>query len=47
MNTGVAMDAGYIGYGNGQAALDMVEQIGKDSELGKILGMALMTWENI
>jgi len=42
MNTGVAigvaMDAGHIGYGNGPAAIDMVEQIAQGSELGKILG---------
>jgi aldehyde:ferredoxin oxidoreductase len=42
MNTGVAiavaMDAGHISFGNGQAAIDLVEQIGQGSELGKILG---------
>ena len=42
MNTGVAigvaMDAGLIRYGDGNAAIDMVEQIGQGSELGKILG---------
>lgn len=42
MNTGVAiavaMDAGLIDYGDGQAAIEMVEQIAQGSELGKILG---------
>jgi aldehyde:ferredoxin oxidoreductase len=35
---GVAMDAGKINFGNGDAAIDMVEQIAKGSEFGKILG---------
>jgi aldehyde:ferredoxin oxidoreductase len=35
---GVAMDAGKINFGDGDAAIDMVEQIAKGSEFGKILG---------
>ena len=42
MNTGVAvgvaMDAGHTAYGDGQAAIDLVEQIGQGSDFGKILG---------
>lgn len=42
MNTGVgigvAMDAGKIKFGDGEAAIDIVEQIGLGTELGKILG---------
>ena len=42
MNTGVgigvAMDAGDIKFGDGAAAIDMVEQIGQGTKLGKILG---------
>ncbi len=42
MNTGVgigvAMDAGKIKFGDGEAAIDMVEQIGLGTELGKLLG---------
>lgn len=42
MNTGVAigvaMDAGYIKYGDSQAATDLVEEIPKGSDIGKILG---------
>ncbi|MBU0465257.1 MAG: aldehyde ferredoxin oxidoreductase [Proteobacteria bacterium] len=35
---GVAMDAGKINFGDGEAAIDMVEQIGRGTEFGKILG---------
>lgn len=42
MNTGVAvavaMDAGYKKFGDGQAAIEMVEQIGNGTEFGKTLG---------
>ncbi|MBW1886792.1 MAG: aldehyde ferredoxin oxidoreductase [Deltaproteobacteria bacterium] len=42
MNTGVAvavaMDAGYKGFGDGQGAIDMIEEIAQGTELGKILG---------
>ena len=42
MNTGVAiavaMDAGYKKFGDGQAAIEMIEEIAKGSEMGKILG---------
>ncbi len=42
MNTGVAiavaMDAGYKKFGDGQAAIGMVEEIASGSEMGKILG---------
>ncbi|MBU1697321.1 MAG: aldehyde ferredoxin oxidoreductase [Proteobacteria bacterium] len=35
---GVAMDAGKINFGDGESAIDMVEQIGRGTEFGKILG---------
>jgi aldehyde:ferredoxin oxidoreductase len=42
MNIGVAvavaMDAGYKKFGDAQAALEMLEEIGQGSEMGKILG---------
>jgi aldehyde:ferredoxin oxidoreductase len=42
MSTGVAlavaMDAGYKEFGDGKAAIEMVEEIGKGTEFGKILG---------
>jgi aldehyde:ferredoxin oxidoreductase len=42
MSTGVAvavsMDAGYKEFGDSAAAIEMVEEIGKGSEFGKILG---------
>ncbi len=42
MSTGVAvavaMDAGYKEFGDSSAALEMVEEIGKGTEFGKILG---------
>jgi len=42
INTGVAvavaMDAGYRKFGDGQAALQMVEEIGRGTEMGKVLG---------
>jgi aldehyde:ferredoxin oxidoreductase len=42
MSTGVAiavaMDAGYKEFGDGGAAIDMVEEIGRGTEFGKILG---------
>lgn len=34
----VAMDAGVISWGDGKAALDLVEQIGKGTPLGRIIG---------
>jgi aldehyde:ferredoxin oxidoreductase len=34
----VAMDAGYRKFGDGQAAVDMVEAAGRGTEFGKILG---------
>lgn len=42
MSTGVAvavaMDAGYKDFGDGRAAIEMVEEIGKGTDFGKILG---------
>lgn len=42
MNTGVAvavtMDSGYRKFGDGQAAIDLVEEIARGTEFGKILG---------
>jgi aldehyde:ferredoxin oxidoreductase len=42
MNTGVAiavaMDAGYKKFEDGQAAIEMLEEIGRSTEMGKILG---------
>ena len=42
MSTGVAvavaMDAGHKEFGDGEAAIEMVEEIGKGTEFGKILG---------
>ncbi len=42
MSTGVAvavaMDAGFRAFGDGQAILEMVEEIGKGTEFGKVLG---------
>ncbi|NQU15987.1 MAG: aldehyde ferredoxin oxidoreductase, partial [Desulfobacteraceae bacterium] len=42
INTGVAlavaMDAGHKEFGDNQAALDMIEEIGKCSEIGRVLG---------
>ena len=42
MDTGVAvavaMDAGYKNFGDGEAAIEMVEEIGKGTAFGKILG---------
>jgi len=42
MNTGVAvavaMDAGYISFGDGAAAIEMVEEVSKGTEFGKIIG---------
>ncbi len=42
INTGVAvavaMDAGYKKFGDAQAALQMVEEIGQGTEMGKVLG---------
>jgi aldehyde:ferredoxin oxidoreductase len=42
MNTGVAiavaMDAGYKKFGDDQAALEMIEEIARGSEMGKIFG---------
>jgi aldehyde:ferredoxin oxidoreductase len=42
MNTGVAigvaMDAGYKNFGDSEAAIEMVEEIAKGSEFGRVLG---------
>jgi len=42
MNTGVAigvaMDAGYKEFGDGQAAIDLMEEIAKGTEIGKVIG---------
>ena len=42
MSTGVAvavaMDAGYRAFGDGKAAIEMVEEIGQGTEFGRILG---------
>lgn len=42
MNTGVAlavaMDAGYRPFGDGKAAFEMVKEIGKGTEFGRVLG---------
>ncbi|MBW1945367.1 MAG: aldehyde ferredoxin oxidoreductase [Deltaproteobacteria bacterium] len=42
MNTGVAigvaMDAGYKEFGDGQAAIELMEEIAKGTEIGKVLG---------
>jgi len=42
MNTGIAiaiaLDAGYRKFGDGQAVIDMVEEIAKGTELGRIIG---------
>ena len=35
---GVAMDAGYKKFGDGQAAIEMMEEIAKGSEIGKVIG---------
>ena len=35
---GVAMDAGYKEFGDAEAAIEMVEEIGKGTEFGKVLG---------
>ncbi len=35
---GVAMDAGYKEFGDGQAAIDMMEEIAKGSEIGRVIG---------
>ncbi|UCE52947.1 MAG: aldehyde ferredoxin oxidoreductase [Desulfobacterales bacterium] len=35
---GVAMDAGYKKFGDGQAAIEMMEEIAKGTEIGKIIG---------
>lgn len=35
---GVAMDAGYKKFGDGQAAIDLLEEIAKGSEIGRIIG---------
>ncbi len=34
----VAMDAGYKAFGDGRAAIEMVEEVAKGTELGKIIG---------
>jgi aldehyde:ferredoxin oxidoreductase len=35
---GVAMDAGYKEFGDAQAAIDMLEEVARGSEIGKIIG---------
>ncbi len=35
---GVAMDAGYRKFGDGQAAIEMLEEIGGGSEIGRVVG---------
>ena len=35
---GVAMDAGYKRFGDGQAAIEMMEEIAKGTEIGKVIG---------
>lgn len=35
---GVAMDAGYKAFGDAQAAIDMLEEVARGSEIGKIIG---------
>ena len=35
---GVAMDAGYKEFGDGQAAIELMEEIAKGTEIGKVLG---------
>jgi aldehyde:ferredoxin oxidoreductase len=35
---GVAMDAGYKRFGDGQAAIEMMEEIAKNTEIGKVIG---------
>ena len=35
---GVAMDAGYKEFGDGQAAIEMMEEIAKGSEIGRVIG---------
>jgi len=34
----VAMDAGYKSFGDGQAAIEMLEEVNKGSEIGKLIG---------
>jgi aldehyde:ferredoxin oxidoreductase len=34
----VAMDAGYKEFGDGQAAIEMIEEVAKGSEIGKVIG---------
>jgi aldehyde:ferredoxin oxidoreductase len=36
---GVAMDSGLIQFGDGQGALDLIEQMGKGTPVGRLLGM--------
>ena len=42
MNTGVAvgvaMDAGYKSFGDGQAAIEMLEEVARGSEIGRVIG---------
>jgi aldehyde:ferredoxin oxidoreductase len=38
---GVAMDAGYKPFGDGDAAIQMLEEIAEGTEFGKLLGMVL------
>ena len=35
---GVAMDAGFVAFGDGEAALGLMEEVGKGTPLGRILG---------
>ena len=34
----VAMDAGYKEFGDGQAAIEMIEEVAKGSDIGKVIG---------
>jgi aldehyde:ferredoxin oxidoreductase len=38
VSVGVAMDSGVIPFGDGEGALDLVEQMGKGTPLGRVLG---------
>jgi len=38
MAMAVAMDAGYKKFGDAEAVLEMVEEIGKGTEFGRVLG---------
>jgi aldehyde:ferredoxin oxidoreductase len=40
---GVAMEAGLIPFGNTQKAMEMIEEIGKDTLIGRVLGNGVVT----